>query len=115
MNTALKPGKFILKQNVSATKELPVALFDASHGQPNWAQTGFTSRELHTNVAGLTDILCRLGFQCRTTQGERLSDLLPQSRLLVLHWKPNRQRISVRPAKLVCSSREVKPVCAQLG
>ena len=84
MNTLLKPGKFILRQNGPASKELPVALFDASHGQPNWAQTGFTSRELHTNFAGLTEILCRLGFQCRTTHGERLSDLLPQSRLLVL-------------------------------
>jgi hypothetical protein len=37
-------------------------LFDASHGQTHWAQTGFTTRELHTNFAGLTEMLCRLGF-----------------------------------------------------
>ena len=47
----------------------PVALFDANHGQPNWAHTGFPSREMHSNFAGLTEILCRLGFHCRSTAG----------------------------------------------
>jgi 7-carboxy-7-deazaguanine synthase len=50
----------------------PVAVFDATHGQRNWVQTGFSSREMHTNFAGLTEMLCRLGFQCRTTGGEPL-------------------------------------------
>jgi hypothetical protein len=39
-----------------------LAVFDASHGQPNWAQTGFTSREMHTNFAGLMELLCRFGL-----------------------------------------------------
>src|SRR5437016_4333090 len=30
----------------------PLALFDTNHGQRNWAQTGFNSREMHTNFVG---------------------------------------------------------------
>ena len=37
------------------------------------------------------------------------------SPLVLQHLKPRRQRISASPAKLLCISREVKPVCAQLG
>ena len=62
----------------------PSAVFDASHGQGNWAQTGFPSREMHTNFAGLTEILCRRGFQCRSTGRESLLGHLPSSQLLVL-------------------------------
>jgi hypothetical protein len=62
----------------------PVALFDASHGQPNWAQTGFPSRELHSNFAGLTEILCRLGFRCCRTSGPLLAPQLAPVRLLVI-------------------------------
>jgi hypothetical protein len=45
----------------------PLVVFDASHGQPNWAQTGFTSREMHTNFAGVMELLCRLGCTCTRT------------------------------------------------
>lgn len=62
----------------------PVALFDASHGQPNWAQTGFPSREMHTNFAGLTEILCRLGFECRSTNGGPLEPQLANAQLLII-------------------------------
>ena len=62
----------------------PVALFDASHGQPNWAQTGFPSRELQTNFAGLTEILCRRGFLCRRTDREPLPSQLEHSSLLII-------------------------------
>ena len=62
----------------------PVALFDASHGQPNWAQTGFTSRELHTNFAGITERLCRMGFRCQAAQHKPLSKYLQGARLLVI-------------------------------
>ena len=67
--------------NGSTTREItpPLALFDASHGQPNWAQTGFTSREMHSNLAGLTEILCRLGFKCCSTSGDPLSPRLSPS------------------------------------
>lgn len=63
---------------------VPIAVFDASHGQPNWAQTGFTSREMHSNFAGLTEMLCRLGFQCRSTDQDPLDRRLADCRLLVL-------------------------------
>ncbi len=43
----------------------PVALFDASHGQKRWAQTGFPSREMHTNFSGITEVLCRRGLDLR--------------------------------------------------
>lgn len=62
----------------------PIVLFDASHGQPNWGQTGFPSREMHTNFAGLMEILCRLGCRCVSSEKSTLPDLLPKSRLLVV-------------------------------
>ena len=61
-----------------------IAVFDASHGQPNWAQTGFASRELDTNFSGLTGILCGMGYECRATGAESLSVHLHEGRLLVL-------------------------------
>src|SRR6185503_1181166 len=33
---------------------------------------------------------------------------------VVAHTQPSRQRSSITPAKFVCISRELKPVCAQL-
>jgi len=92
-----------------------MALFDASHGQPNWAQTGFTSRELHTNFAGVTEHLCRPGFQCRTTNGEPLAHELARSRLLVLppptgHYNSRRERWEASPSLLFTGSE----LCAVL-
>lgn len=62
----------------------PLAIFDANHGQRNWAHTGFTSREMHTNFVGVMELLCRLGCLCATTAGEPLSECLPRARLLVI-------------------------------
>src|SRR5262249_9349445 len=61
-----------------------LTVFDASHGQPNWAQTGFTSREMHTNFAGVMELLCRFGLSCTPTGLEPLSKLLARARLLVI-------------------------------
>jgi len=69
-------------QNLNGTP--PLARFDASHGQSNWAQTGFPSREMHTNFAGLTEILCRRGCHCRSTGGESLLAHLESSHLLII-------------------------------
>jgi hypothetical protein len=41
-----------------------IALFDESHGQANWQQTGFTSRLIETNFSGLARILRRIGLRC---------------------------------------------------
>jgi len=41
-----------------------IALFDESHGQANWQQTGFTSRLIETNFSGLARILRRSGLRC---------------------------------------------------
>jgi len=62
----------------------PLALFDSSHGQRNWAQTGFSSREMQTNFAGVMELLCRLGCVCATTASDPLSTSLPRTRLLVI-------------------------------
>ena len=62
----------------------PLVLFDDSHGQPNWAQTGFTSREMHTNCAGVMELLCRLGCTCAPTEGAFSLPHLSQARLLVI-------------------------------
>src|SRR5208337_540781 len=61
-----------------------LTVFDASHGQPNWAQTGFTSRELHTNFAGVMELLCRFGLTCSPTGLEPLPQMLARARLLVI-------------------------------
>jgi hypothetical protein len=73
-------GNFILRP--STTPALTV--FDASHGQPNWAQTGFTSRELHTYFAGVMELLCRFGLTFSPTGLEPLAQLLARARLLVV-------------------------------
>jgi len=85
LNAISNNGSLPTRHDSKSALEIPIALFDASHGQPNWAQTGFTSREMHTNFAGLTEMLCRLGFRCRTTtNGESLAQHLPKAKLLVL-------------------------------
>jgi len=96
----------------------PVALFDASHGQPNWAQTGFTSRQLDTNFAGLTEQLCRLGFRCQATDRRPLSDYLQGTRLLVIPpptGRYNAKKEQWRPlATSLFSAGEVRDVLAFL-
>ena len=86
----------------------PIAVFDASHGQANWAQTGFPSREMHTNFAGLTEVLCRRGFQCRSTGSAPLQEQLAIHRLLIIppptgrydarqeRWRPERSALFTR-------------------
>ena len=61
-----------------------VVLFDATHGQVNWAQTGYPSREMHANFAGMVHTLCRLGCTCATTYDKPLTKTLARARLLVL-------------------------------
>ena len=68
----------------ASLRQTPVVLFDAAHGQPNWAQTGFTSREMHTNYAGLMELLCRLGCTCAPTGQKPPSCQLSDARLLVI-------------------------------
>jgi hypothetical protein len=59
-------------------------LFDATHGQANWAQTGYPSREMHTNFAGVRQALCHLGCTCTATNERPLSRFLSQAQLLIL-------------------------------
>jgi hypothetical protein len=73
-------GNFIVRPSPHSA----LTVFDASHGQPNWAQTGFTSREMHTNFAGVMELLCRFGFTCAPTGLEPLPKLLARARLLVI-------------------------------
>lgn len=61
-----------------------LALFDHSHGQANWSQTGFPSRELGTNFSGIADALAAREFECLAIQPGRLPDVLRQARILVL-------------------------------
>ena len=74
----------LVKEPLHRNGPLPRALFDASHGQTNWAQTGFPSRELHTNFAGLTELLCRRGWHCRSTGQDSFQSDLATSQLLIL-------------------------------
>ena len=61
-----------------------VVLFDATHGQANWAQTGYPSREMHANFAGMVHTLCRLGCTCATTYDKPLTKARARAKLLVL-------------------------------
>ena len=71
-------------RNVMLNEAAPLALFDASHGQPHWAQTGFASREMHANFAGVMELLCRQGCVCAPTGLKPLSSLLKRARLLIV-------------------------------
>ena len=78
----MQSGKFLPKSVLSGSD--PLAIFDDRHGQKNWSQTGYSSREMHTNYAGVTELLCRLGCTCAPTGLAPLSELLPRARLLVV-------------------------------
>lgn len=69
---------------IALPRNPPLAVFDSGHGQPNWAQTGFSSREMHTNYVGVMELLCRLGCVCASTGIEPLPELLSRARLLVI-------------------------------
>ena len=73
-----------------------LVLFDATHGQANWAQTGYPSREMHTNFAGVRQALCHRGCTCAATNERPLSRFLAESQLLVIppptgRYQPHRQ------------------------
>ncbi len=57
-------------------------LFDESHGQKHWCQTGFTSRQRHTNFAGMAAVFERLGADCHSQDYKPLD--LSLTRLLVI-------------------------------
>lgn len=62
-----------------------LAIFDTLHGQGNWSQTGFPSRELHTAYAGLGDALRALGVDCCPTDGHAsLAHQLDNASILVV-------------------------------
>lgn len=79
------PSSVLETQINQPSSRAPLAVFDARHGQANWAQTGFASREMHTNFAGVTDTLCRLGCRCVPTDDDQpLVKYLARARLLVV-------------------------------
>jgi len=84
VNQAPSPSSNNPSLIIRPSRRTPLAVFDASHGQPNWAQTGFSSREMHTNYAGVMELLCRLGCICAPTGLEPLPELLSRARLLVI-------------------------------
>jgi hypothetical protein len=61
-----------------------LALFDETHGQNHWSQTGFSSRQMHTNFAGLAKQLAASGFACESHASGLLQAALAQAHLLVI-------------------------------
>ena len=57
-------------------------LFDETHGQAHWSQTGFTSRQRHTNFAGMAALFERLGADCHSQNHKPMH--LSHARLLVI-------------------------------
>jgi hypothetical protein len=80
----LKSSSHSFESNPTRFTPSPLVLFDASHGQPNWSQTGFTSREMHSNYCGVMELLCRLGCVCQSTRSESFSKMRARVRLLVI-------------------------------
>ena len=73
-----------------------LALFDDTHGQPNWSQTGFPSRELDADCSGLAEVLRDMGYDCAGVRPRLLSDRLSHPCLLVVppptgYYNPARQ------------------------
>lgn len=60
------------------------AVFDAGHGQDRWSQTGFPSREVHTNFSGMATLLARRGVRASINQQEICREVLAGAQLLVL-------------------------------
>ncbi|MGE3312928.1 MAG: hypothetical protein AB7O66_23410 [Limisphaerales bacterium] len=60
------------------------ALFDDTHGQANWSQTGFPSRELGSNLSGIAEALVVRDFECATIGPRRLGDGIRHADLLIL-------------------------------
>src|SRR5262245_3343988 len=60
------------------------ALFDAAHGQANWSQTGFSSRQMHSNFAGLTQLLTQMNCTCAQHSAVRLTNALGEVDVLVI-------------------------------
>jgi len=87
-------GRLIRAEAVGDTP--PLAVFDATHGQSNWTQTGFASREMQANFVGVMESLCRQGCLCRATGDQPLSKYLDRARLLVIppptgHYNPHKE------------------------
>lgn len=61
-----------------------IAIFDDTHGQPHWSQTGFPSRELSTNFSGLAESLTSRGFDCTAVRPRSLAEAVRGARLLIL-------------------------------
>ena len=88
------------------------AVFDATHGQANWSQTGYPSREMHTNFAGLAQNLCRLGCTCVAMNERPLVKALAQARLLVIPpptgWYHARKESWVTHAPSLFTAEEIQ-------
>jgi hypothetical protein len=64
--------------------ESAFALFDDTHGQHRWRDTGFSSREAHTIFSGIADLLSKLGTTCRTTQQRPIAQTLPGASIFII-------------------------------
>jgi len=88
-----------------------VACFDDTHGS-QWGQTGFPSRELHSNCAGLAEVLRGLGCDCT---GVRHACFLIVCRTCICWWcAAHRLLPSLRQtwqrSPLVFTSAEVRDI-----
>jgi len=59
-------------------------LVDNHHGQPNWGQTGFPVRGLHTTLFGFVGQLAKNGFECSSLESNLSTEGLQDSRGLVI-------------------------------
>ena len=65
-------------------KSRRLALFDDSHGQANWSQTGFPSRELGSNLSGVAEALSIRNFECAVIRPQRMGDGVRHADVLIL-------------------------------
>ena len=103
-----------------------IALFDDTHGQPNWSQPDrVSSRELNTNFSGIADALADLGFDCSAVRPRLLGEVLPRSQRLVLprptgYYDPEREcwhflpssRLTATEVETILRSSPTAAVCS---
>ncbi len=61
-----------------------LAVFDETHGQLHWGQTGFPPRRMITNFAGLAQVLARHGLRCGSIGETPVAAALAPDSLLVI-------------------------------
>ena len=80
----LPPVNSCPPSRLQTTTPRRTVVFVHNHGQANWAQTGFSSREMEHSFLGIAQNLCGLNRTCVASGSRTFADILPRGGLLVI-------------------------------